>query len=59
MRRLSGWDAYLLYAETMPLGTFYGLAISADNQTLAIGAGPRGRPTPDFNSAYLLRMPVK
>jgi WD40 repeat protein len=52
-------DGKLLYAETLPLGAFYGLAISPDGQVLAIGAGPRVGAAPDFNSAYLMRMPVK
>jgi WD40 repeat protein len=57
---LAVWDpaaGKMLYGETMPLGTFFGLAISPNDQFLAIGAGPRGRPTPNFNSAYLVKMP--
>jgi len=52
-------DGKLLFGEAMPLGTFFGLAISpVDGKMLAIGAGPRGRPTPDFNSAFLLKVPM-
>jgi hypothetical protein len=50
-------DGKMLFGETMPLGTFFGLAIAPNDQFLAIGAGPRGRPTPNFNSAYLIKMP--
>jgi WD40 repeat protein len=50
-------DGKMVYGEALPLGTFFGLAIAPDNKTLAVGAGPRGRPTPEFNSAYLLKMP--
>jgi WD40 repeat protein len=52
-------DGKLLYGEKLPLGAFFGLAVSPDSRLLAIGAGPRGRPAPDFNSAYLMRMPIK
>ena len=34
-----------------------GLALSPDGGLIALGAGPRGRPTPEFNCAYLLRLP--
>ncbi len=50
-------DGKLLYGETMPLGTFFGLALAPNGPVFALGAGPRGRPTPDFNSAYLMKMP--
>ena len=50
-------DGKMLYGEALPLGTFFGLAIAPDNKMLALGAGPRGRPTPEFNSAYLIKMP--
>ncbi len=50
-------DGKMLYGETMPLGTFFSLAITPNDQQIAIGAGPRGRPTADFNSAYLFKMP--
>ncbi|HMF20354.1 MAG TPA: WD40 repeat domain-containing protein, partial [Gemmataceae bacterium] len=48
-------DGKLLYGETHPLGSFYGLAI-APNGKLAIGAG--GRPEEQHN-AYLLDLPLK
>jgi WD40 repeat protein len=57
---LAVWDPHagnMLYGATMPLGTFFGLAISPNDQLLAIGAGPRGRPTAEFNCAYLFKMP--
>jgi WD40 repeat protein len=50
-------DGKMLYGEEMALGTFYALALSPDDRLLAIGAGPRGRPTPELNSAYLIKMP--
>ncbi|MBI3411651.1 MAG: hypothetical protein HY040_25255 [Planctomycetes bacterium] len=51
-------DGKMLYGEMMPLGNFFGLSLSPDGRTVALGAGPRGRPTPEFNSAYLIRMPI-
>lgn len=51
-------EGKLLYAEEMSLGTFYAVAISPDDRFLAIGAGPRGRPVPELNSAYVLQMPA-
>src|SRR5262249_15167886 len=52
-------DGKMLFGEAMPLGTFFGLALSpTDGKTIAIGAGPRGRPTPNFNSAFLMKVPV-
>jgi len=51
-------DGKLLYGEALPLGNFFGLSVAADRSMLAIGAGPRGRPTPEFNCAYLLKWPV-
>lgn len=52
-------DGKMLLGETLPMGCFFGLDISPDGTLLAIGAGPRGRPTPEFNSAYLVRLPLK
>jgi WD40 repeat protein len=55
------WDpdhGKLLYGEEMALGTFYAVALSPDENLLAVAAGPRGRPTADFNSAYLFKMPM-
>lgn len=48
----------LLHKETLPLGTFYHLALSPDERLLAIAAGNRGRPNPQFNVTYLLKMPA-
>lgn len=48
----------LLHKETLPLGTFYHLALSPDERLLAIAAGNRGRPNPQFNTTYLLKMPT-
>jgi WD40 repeat protein len=57
---LAMWDAAsgkLLYGEELPLGVFYSLAVSPDGAKLALGAGPRGRPQPELNCAYLLKLP--
>ncbi len=51
-------DGRLLFGEALPMGCFFGLDVSQDGSLLAIGAGPRGRPTPEFNSAYIVRMPA-
>jgi len=50
-------DGKLLFGESMSLGSFYGLAIAPDDQTLAIGAGSRGSFSLNFNNAYLFKMP--
>jgi hypothetical protein len=44
----------------MQLGVFYGLALAPDEKSLAVGAGNRDRKfaSPDFNAAYLLKLPV-
>src|SRR5581483_3504306 len=58
---LAVWDwqaGKLLYGQALPLGVFYGLALSPDEKLLALPAGNRGRPNPEFNAAYLLRPPV-
>jgi WD40 repeat protein len=49
-------DGKLLRGVELPLGSFYSLALSPDDQVLAVGAGPRGRPQPQLNCAYLLRI---
>jgi WD40 repeat protein len=51
-------DGKLLAAESLPLGPFYALAVAPDGKSLAVGAGPRGRPgsKPD-NPTYILKMP--
>lgn len=50
-------DGKLLYSEVLPLGSFFSVAVSPNDELLAIGAGPRGRPTPEFNAAYLMKLP--
>ena len=40
-------------ADQFRLGCFFGLDFSPDGSLLVIGAGPRGRPKPAFNGAYL------
>jgi WD40 repeat protein len=57
---LAVWDpasGKLLHGEEMSLGVFYSVALAPGGKVLAVGAGPRGRPTPELNSAYLLKMP--
>jgi WD40 repeat protein len=49
-------DGKLLRGLELPLGSFYSLAIGPDDQILALAAGPRGRPQPELNSAYLIRL---
>lgn len=52
-------DGKLLYADMQPLGNFYSLALTPDEKTIALAAGGDGaRPTPEFNNAYLVRIPI-
>jgi WD40 repeat protein len=51
-------DGKMLFGDTLPLGNFFGLAISPGDQHLAVGAGSRGRPNPTLNNGYLLKMPT-
>jgi WD40 repeat protein len=51
-------DGKLLYADTQPIGSFFNLALPPDEKLIAIAAGSRGRPAPEFNNAYLVRIPV-
>ena len=51
-------DGKLLYADTQPIGSFFSLALTPDEKTIALAAGSRGRPAPEFNNAYLVRIPV-
>ncbi len=61
---LAVWDwqaGKMLYDNTaLQLGVFYGLALSPDQKTLVVSAGNRDRKfaSPDFNAAYLLKMPT-
>jgi WD40 repeat protein len=57
---LAVWDPQagtMLFGETLPMGTFYSMALSPDEGTLAVAAGNRGKANPEFNSVYLLRLP--
>ena len=52
---------YLKLARTlMKSGVFHGLAIAPDEKSVAVSAGNRDRKnaSPDFNAAYLLKLPV-
>jgi WD40 repeat protein len=55
------WDPQtgkMLFGEELPLGAFFGMAVSPDEKTLAIAAGNRGNKSKaDFNSGYLLKLP--
>jgi WD40 repeat protein len=51
-------DGKLLASESLNLGPFYSLSIAPDGKSVAIGAGPRGRPgASDGNPTYILKMP--
>jgi WD40 repeat protein len=50
-------DGKLLYADQRPDGAFFGLAVAPDDKSVALGAGSRGRPAPELNNAYLVRVP--
>jgi WD40 repeat protein len=50
-------DGSLVSGQELPLGVFYGLAISPDESVVAVGAGALGPATPQFNCAYLLKLP--
>jgi WD40 repeat protein len=47
----------MLFGETLPMGAFFGMALSPDEKTLAIAAGSRGKVNPEYNSVYLLKLP--
>lgn len=51
-------DGKLLYADTQPIGAFFSLALTPDGKAVALAAGSRGRPAPEYNNAYLVRIPV-
>lgn len=58
---LAVWDPQagkMLFGETLPMGTFFGLAVAPDEcGTLAVAAGSRGKGSPEFNSVYVLKIP--
>lgn len=57
---LAVWDPQtgkMLYGETLPMGTFFGLAVAPDERTLAVATGSRGRSNPDMNNVYLIKVP--
>jgi WD40 repeat protein len=60
---LAFWDwqaGKMVSSETFQLGVFYGLALAPDEKSLAVTAGNRDRKfaSPDFNAAYLLKLPM-
>lgn len=60
---LAVWDwqaGKLLYDNTALNGVYYGMALSPDEKLIAVGAGNRDRKlaSPEFNAAYLFKMPV-
>jgi WD40 repeat protein len=55
------WQAgKLLASETLPIGVFYGLALPPDEKSFVVTAGNRDRKSasPDFNAAYLFKLPM-
>jgi WD40 repeat protein len=57
---LAVWDPQsgkMLFSETFPMGAFRSLAVSPDEKMLAIGARDRREKNPEFNNAYLLKLP--
>ncbi len=60
---LAIWDwqtGKMLYDNTALNGVYYGLALSPDEKLIAVSAGNRDRKSasPDFNAAYLFKMPA-
>jgi WD40 repeat protein len=60
---LAVWDwqaGKMVSSDTMQLGVFYGLALAPDEKSLVVSAGNRDRKfaSPDFNAAYLLKLPM-
>jgi len=60
---LAVWDwqaGKMLYETAIQHGVYYGMALAPDEKTLAVAAGNRDRKgaSPDFNSAYLLKLPM-
>ena len=56
------WQAgKMLSSETLQLGVFYGLALAPDERSIAVTAGNRDRKSasPEFNAAYLFKLPAK
>jgi WD40 repeat protein len=47
-----------VHAEEMAFGAFYGVAISPDGKTLALGGGPKGREDQELNKCYIIKMPA-
>ena len=57
---LGVWDPQkgkMLFGQTLPLGTFFALAVAPDEHTLAVATGSRGRPNPEMNNVYLIKVP--
>jgi WD40 repeat protein len=52
-------DGKLLYSDSLPLGTFFSLAIAPDAKHLAVGCSPQkvGGQDVQWADAYLLKMP--
>lgn len=60
---LAVWDwqaGKMVYESTAHRGVYYGLALAPDEKTLTVTAGNRDRKgaSPEFNSAYVLKVPV-
>lgn len=55
------WQAgKLISADSLQLGVFYGMVLSPDEKSIAVGAGNRDRKlaSPDYNAAYVLKLPA-
>jgi WD40 repeat protein len=50
-------DGRLLFSEQTKFGSLFGCAVSPDEKLLAVAAGNRTGSNPQFNQAYLLRVP--
>lgn len=60
---LAVWDwqaGKMVYDNTSLNGVYYGLALSPDDKLIAVAAGNRDRKlaSPEFNAAYLFKMPM-
>jgi WD40 repeat protein len=57
---LAVWDPQagkMLFGETLPMGTFFSMAVAPDERTLAVATGSRGRSDAELNNVYLIKVP--
>jgi WD40 repeat protein len=60
---LAVWDwqsGKLISSDTLQMGVFYGMVLAPDEKSLVVTAGNRDRKfaSPDYNAAYLLKLPM-